>query len=62
MSTPKVKEKKIGKKQIVETQELHCSRCGRFLCYYAIVWGLIRTKCPICKEWTTIDISPDHKI
>lgn len=59
---PKVKERKIGKKQIVETQELHCSRCGKFLCYYAIVWGKIIIMCRRCKEWTTIDIQPEKDL
>jgi len=59
---PKTKDKIIGKKQMVETQEMHCQGCGRFLGYQAIIWGLVKIKCPNCKEWNTIDISPEHKI
>lgn len=57
-------EKTLGEGQMVQTQELHCQNCGRFLCYQAIVWGIIKIKCPNskCKEWNTIDISPEHKL
>lgn len=49
--------------QMVETQEIHCQGCGRFLGFQAIVWGMIKIKCPNskCKEWNTIDISPEYK-
>lgn len=52
----------IGKKQMVQTQEMHCFNCGRFLGFQAIVWGLVKIKCPNCKEWTTIDINPEHRV
>lgn len=55
------REVEIGDKQLVETQEIHCAGCGRFLGYQAIVWGVVKIKCPTCKEWNTIDISPDNK-
>jgi hypothetical protein len=32
--------------------------CHRFLGYTAIAWGAIRIKCPNCKRWTLLDISP----
>lgn len=48
-------------KSMVPAQELRCPGCGRFLGYYAIVWGIVRVKCTNskCKEWVTIDISPE---
>jgi len=52
----------ISKSQMVETQEMHCGGCGRFLGFQAIIWGVVKIKCPNCKEWTTIDISMDHKL
>lgn len=45
--------------QMVQTQEMHCSSCGRFLGKQAIVWGTIQIKCPNCKEWTTIEVMPE---
>lgn len=57
-----VERNKLGPGQMVQEQEMHCQGCGRFLGYQAIVWGIIKIKCPNCKEWNTIDISPDHKI
>lgn len=57
-------KKDIGKNQMVQTQEMHCSGCGRFLGFQAIVWGVVRIRCPNghCKQWTTIDIQtpPDE--
>lgn len=50
----------IGDNQMVQTQELHCQSCGRFICYYALVWGHIKIKCPNCKGWIVLDISPDN--
>lgn len=55
-------ENKLGKNQIVEAQEMHCGACGRFLGYQAVLWGMVKIKCPNCKEWNTIDISPEHKL
>jgi len=61
---PKVKDKSIntdiGEHQMVQTQEFHCSGCGRFLGYQAILWGHVSIKCPNCKEWNTLDISPQN--
>jgi len=50
----------IGQNQMVQTQEIHCPACGRFLGYQAIVLGLIKLLCPNCKEWVIIDVLP-HK-
>jgi phage FluMu protein Com len=58
---PKINEK-LGNSQLVETQQMRCPSCGRFIGYQAIVWGLVKIKCPNCKEWVTIDIRPDHNI
>lgn len=56
--------KDIAQNQMVQTQEIRCSGCGRFLGFQAIVWGMIKIKCTNskCKTWNTIDISPEHKI
>lgn len=50
---------KFSGNRMVETQEIHCAGCGRFLGYHAIIWGMLKIKCPGCKNWTTIDIRPD---
>lgn len=49
----------ISVRQTVQTQEIHCIGCGRFIGFQAIVWGAVKLKCPRCKEWTTIDIQTD---
>jgi len=49
----------IAENQMVQTQEMHCQGCGRFLGLQAIVWGLVKIKCPNCKEWNTIAIQPE---
>jgi len=33
--------------------------CGRFFGYQAIMLGVVKLKCPNCKEWTTIEIMPE---
>lgn len=43
---------------VVETREFHCNQCGRFLCYEAIVWGLVKIKCANCKTWNEVRIQP----
>ena len=50
---------KMTPNQMYETQEIHCAGCGRFLGLQAVVWGVVRIKCPNCKEWNTIDIQPE---
>jgi len=50
---------KFSGNRMVKTQEIHCAGCGRFLGYHAIIWGMIKVKCPACKEWNVIDIRPD---
>jgi len=50
----------IDRSQMVATQEIHCPGCGRFLGYQAILWGVVKIKCPRCKEFTTIDIRPER--
>ena len=57
--SPKTKDKRLHKNQMVETQEMHCATCGRFLGYQAIIYGIIKIKCRNCKEWNTIDIRPE---
>ncbi len=52
-------DEQIAKKQMVQTQEIHCPGCGRFLGLQAIVWGMVKIKCPNCKEWNTINVAPD---
>ena len=53
--------KKLYKTQMVETQEMRCPKCGRFLGYQAVIWGLVKVKCANskCREWVTLDIRPD---
>ncbi len=46
--------------EVVKAQEIHCPGCGRFLGLQIIMWGMVKIKCPRCKEWTTIDISPQN--
>jgi LSD1 subclass zinc finger protein len=46
----------------IPAEELRCPGCHRFLGYTAIAWGAIKIKCPNCKKWTTIDISPKKKV
>lgn len=55
-------QKDIVANQMVQSQEIYCPGCGRFIGYQAIVWGLVKIKCPNCKEWVTIDVNPNHKI
>ncbi len=47
---------------MIQAQEMRCPGCGRFLGYQAILLGIIKLKCPNCKEWTTLDINPEHEI
>jgi len=61
VSTTDRKVGKIGKNQMAETQPMYCASCRRFLGYQAILWGIVKIKCPNCKEWNTIDISPENK-
>jgi phage FluMu protein Com len=49
----------VGNNYIIPMQELHCPGCKRFLGYQAIAWGAIKLKCPNCKEWVTMDVSPE---
>jgi len=52
---------KISPNQMVESQEIHCPQCGRFIGYQAILYGIIQIKCPNCKEWITIDVLPNKE-
>jgi len=47
----------------IPAQEIRCPGCKRFLGYQAIAWGAVKVKCTNsrCKQWVTIDISPEHK-
>lgn len=53
-------KKDIVNNQMVQTQDWYCSGCGRFLGKQAIIWGVIQVKCPNCKQWNALDISPDN--
>ena len=56
-------DEEIGLNQMVQSREIHCAGCGRFLGIEAIIWGLVKIKCSNskCKQWNTVDISPDNK-
>jgi len=59
MQLPKVidpHKKDISANQMVQSQEIHCPICGRFIGYQAIVWGIVKILCPNCKEWVTIEV------
>lgn len=56
------KEAYEADKELYALQEFHCTACGRFIGYQAIIWGVIKIKCPRCKEWTIIDITPQNKL
>lgn len=45
-----------------EMEQLRCANCGRFLCYIAIVAGVVRIKCRKCKVWVTAEIIPDSTL
>ena len=62
MKVSALNHKKISDDQMVELQEMHCVGCGRFLGLQAIVWGVVKIKCPNCKEWNTIDVSPNNTV
>lgn len=57
---PEKRKTQIDHRKMVDTQEIHCSACGRFIGYQAILWGIVRIKCPNCKQWLTIDVCPDR--
>lgn len=40
----------------VELVEIHCTNCGRFLGFQAIVEGTIALKCRQCKQWNILDV------
>lgn len=48
-------------KMVIPAQEIRCPGCRRFLGYHAIAWGAIKIKCPNCKKWTILDISPKKR-
>lgn len=52
---------KYSGNRMVETQKMYCPGCARFLGFQAIVWGVVKIKCPNCGEFVTIDIRPDAK-
>lgn len=45
-------------KRVVLMRELYCSQCGRFLARHAIKDGIVQVKCRGCKEWSTLEITP----
>jgi len=51
----------IDGRTMVPAQEIRCPGCGRFIGYQAIAWGAVKIKCTNskCKQWITIDISPN---
>jgi len=46
----------------LEMEPFRCPKCGKFLCYQAIVIGAIRAKCKKCRRWITLDIIPPPDI
>lgn len=64
MPERKIEETLLIENQMVQTQQMRCPGCGRFLGYQAIVWGVVKVKCPNskCKEWCTIDITPENPV
>jgi len=46
---------------MIPASRIVCPGCGRFLGYQAIAWGAIKIKCTNskCKQWVTLDISPN---
>jgi hypothetical protein len=46
----------------VEMEPVRCPKCGRFLCYQAIVAGVVRIKCRKCKLWVTSEFLPDNAL
>lgn len=50
---------KLSGNLMVQEQEMHCAGCGRFLGLQAIIMGKVKLKCPNCKEWNTVSISPN---
>ena len=51
----------ILKGQMVETQDMRCPKCGRFLGWQAVIWGVVKIKCTNskCKQLVILDIRPD---
>lgn len=56
-----VASKDIGQNQMVQTQQLRCANCNRFIGYQAILLGVVKIKCSACKSWTTIEILPERE-
>jgi phage FluMu protein Com len=46
----------------LEMEPVRCPKCGRFLCYQAIVAGYIRIKCRKCKLWVTTEYIPKSEL
>lgn len=42
-----------------DLRQIRCNRCGRFLGYELVVYGVLQLKCPICKNFTEISVLPD---
>lgn len=59
MRSARRKERLGDASEFFQLQEMHCGGCGRFLGLQAVVWGVVKIKCPNCKEWNTVDIRPD---
>lgn len=55
------RRRKILKGQMVETQDMRCPKCGRFLGWQAVIWGVVKIKCTNskCKQLVILDIRPD---
>lgn len=51
----------IDKNRMVQTREIHCPDCGRFMGWQAILWGTMKIKCSGCKQWIILDINPENK-
>lgn len=46
----------------LEMDVMRCPKCGRFLCYVAVVAGMIRIKCKKCKLWITSEYIPESAL
>ena len=48
-----------AKPEDIPLNAVHCSGCGKFLAYEAIMKGVLRVKCRKCRNWTTIVVSEE---
>jgi len=48
-----------AKPEDIPLNAVHCSGCGKFLAYEAIMKGVLRVKFRKCRNWTTIVVSEE---